>query len=670
MAKSLDLKLLRCKVIKESPLVIWDEREGVWGNLLANLGYIHIDKIDIVDEEGDVVTDWYEKRLESMKEKMLKKYPEEMSKIKTLFDAHQPFSREPLKYDFLPSEINDLLSTLDNHRANGSLDPFYYYLQSAVQAATNHSVMKASVLHNRAELDRQLEEEELKALEIHRQRSDRLIQKQQLKKTADTIDLEAQLNEKLLDELSQENVKRRKLMKQNSQGDNYTPVNEVKGERKSGGLFGVASTLFSAIMISDPDEVAKTNYFIFLEDEVVGKGSRNRSINTENDKVLSKIQSVEQTIQKKEEDVATLKQLIAASSMDFVELNKVEVSTRVKVKAEDVQLVEILVEGKEKSFMWDVGTTVADNIRDLVTAYRDNRDYHHTRARKISAQRVLDKISEISEGGKNAIVDPIKRDVELVKFLRQEKDTFSVFGLNRKASQLHAIYRQAEIQLNNRIKQTIGEVSTEAVVKMHRENTELAKKLDESKLQNQDAFQRMQELEKKQLSNVQPAAASSFDREGADEKSKKLTQQYDQTMKELHAQNAQVFKMSPQEMKVMHFSEDQLVLLDKQREQLSKTLLENQKKLAQAEERLGLLDLDEEQLGVMARIRYLEASQLARKFHLEKEFNKVGNLNGIDPKTLLNSVNTFLLVLVKELDIVLPSRSQSVEPRHGQSPSN
>ena len=670
MASSIDLKLLRCKVVNENPLVIWDDHEGVWGNLLANLGYISIDKIVIVDDEGDDVTDRYRKRLEGMKEKALKKYPNEMSKIQSLFDTHQPFSRKPLEYDFLPSEIGDLLSTLDNHRANGSLDPFYSLLQYAAQKVTNYSIWKLSVVNDRRELDIQLEEEELKALENLRQSSERLIQKQQQKKKADKIDVEAQLSGHLLHELTQEHVKRRKLMQLNSQGKIYQPVNEVKGGGKSGGLFGVASSVFSAIMTPDPAETAKSNYFAFLQDELLSKGTLNRNINTENDQVLSDIKSVEQTIQKKEKDNAALKDLVAACSMDLKELNKIEVTTgSVKARAESVQLTEIPVEGKEKSFMWNTGATVTENIRDLVTAYRDNRDYHHTRARKLSAQRVLEKISEIS-GGKDAIEDPFKRDIELVKFLRQEKDTFSVFGLNRKASQLHAIYRQADVQLNNRIKQTVGKISFEAAEKMYHENKKLAEELEESKLQNQKVSQNKQESEKIQLSDVQPVAASPSKKEDTVEKSKELTQQYEQTLKDFSTQSASLFRMTTDELKLMHSSEKQLAELDKQKEQLRRILLENQKKLAQAKEQQGLLGLDEEQLGAVARIHYLEASQLARKFHREEDFNKVTEVAKADPKILMVSVNTFLSTLARDLNISRPSKSQSVEPHQGQSPSN
>ncbi len=667
----IDVMPMVCKVVNEDPIVIWDPNKGVWDNVLANLGVNRQKELPkIIDEDGDDVTDQYRKRLLKMRERAKKDFPDIMRQIEDLSSIYKPDLFGLDKFDFLPSEIdiNELLATTDNHRANGKLSPLYYLLQYAAHQVTDTSVVKFTVLTNRENLNRQMEAEELNELENHRKRSERIIHKQQQIKNAEKIDVEAQLSELLLHELNQDTVKRRKLMLLNNNGDVYKPANEVKRDSKPGGLWGLTTSAFSAIATLDPREIAKSNYFSFLEDELVGKGAFNRGINSENARVLSKIQSVESTVQNKEKEIATVRTLIDACQQDLKELKKMEVpAASVEATAKSGQRTEILVEGKEKSFIWDEGVSVTDNVGGLVTAYLDNRDFSTTRARILSARRVLDEISKISEG-KEAIDDPIKRDIALVKFLRKEKDTFSVFGFNRKASKLHAIYRQAEAQLNNRIKHTIGEIGAEAAMKMHQENIQLKKGLEKLKLKNQKDSTSLSELQNNQQGYVQAVAASRPVKEDSVTKTKELNEQFDQSVKDLHAQNASLFKMSAEEMSLMQSSEGQIAMLDEQRVELRRNLLVNEKKLAQAEEGLRFLNLDEEQLSTVARIRYLEVSQLAKKLHREKDFNKVPDISTANPKSLMMSANSFLAVVAKDLDVTLPSKMQSAIPRDDQGP--
>lgn len=666
----IDVMPMVCRVVNQDPLVIWDPNKGVWDNVLANLGVNRREEIPkITDKECDDITDQYRKRLLKMRERINKETPDIMQQIEQLAIMHNPDSLGLDKFDFLPGEINinALLATIDNHRATGKLSPLYYLLQYAAHQITDTSVAKFTVLTDRENLNRQIEAEELNALENHRKRSERVIYKQQQKKSADKLDVEAQLSGDLLHELNQDTVKRRKLMQLNNNGDVYKPANEVKRDSKPG-LWGLTTSAFSAIATLDPREIAKSNYFSFLEDELVGKGAFNRGINSENAKVLSKIQSVGSAVQNKEKEIVTVKALIEACQQDLKELKKMEAPAgSVEVTAKSAQRTEILVEGKEKSFIWDEGVSVTDNVRGLVTAYLDNRDFSTTRARILSARRVLDEITRISEG-KGAIEDPIRRDIALVKFLRKEKDTISVFGFNRKASKLHAIYRQAEAQLNNRIKLTIGEIGAEAAMKMHQENKQLKKGLEELKLQNQKDSTSLSELQNNPQGDVQPVAASPPVKEDSVRKTKELNEQFDQSVKDLHAQNASLFRMSTEEMSRMQSSEGQIAMLDKQRVELRRTLLVNEKNLAQAEERLRFLNLDEEQLGTVARIHYLEVSQLAKKLHREKDFNKVPDISTANPKSLMMSANSFLAVVAKDLKVVLPSKALPVVPHHNQGP--
>lgn len=70
MRKAVYVKTMMCVVANKDPLVLWDERESVWNNVLANLGIVPLEEIDIVDEGMDVVTERYQKRLKSIHEKL------------------------------------------------------------------------------------------------------------------------------------------------------------------------------------------------------------------------------------------------------------------------------------------------------------------------------------------------------------------------------------------------------------------------------------------------------------------------------------------------------------------------------------------------------------------------------------------------------------------------
>ncbi len=219
MKKGINVKSLKCVIANEDPLVIWDQSAGVWNNLLANLGFISLDEIKIVDDEGDEVTERYEKRLKGLREKALKKYPEVMSQLQSLYESGPFVLMDKEKLDFLPDEINEILNKLDNQKPNGSLDPFYYILQYAIHKSTNYSIGKFQILDEKRELDRQYEEEKLKELEYFSQKSRVLIDKQKKRKVSESIDVDAQLRLRSTEDLSRDNLNRRKLINLNSLGN-------------------------------------------------------------------------------------------------------------------------------------------------------------------------------------------------------------------------------------------------------------------------------------------------------------------------------------------------------------------------------------------------------------------------------------------------------------------
>ncbi len=405
---------------------------------------------------------------------------------------------------------------------------------------------------------------------------------------------------------------------------------------------------------------------MFLKDEIAGKKRLIGSISVENDKVSREKADNDVKILEIEKENAKLRDRVEACSKNLESLSNLGSSAK-RLAPQAVTYIEISVQGKEKAFQWETSATVTDNVKRLVSSYLENSDYHHTRARKLSARKVLEKIDELTKG-ESAIEDPIKRDIELVNFLRKEKDTFSVFGFNRKESQLHAIYRQAEVQLKSRITQFIGEISIQDALKERDKNKKRTKELEVLKKENIKYSEQVQQSDQVQSErDISIAKLSSENVEGSD-KISELSVQYELTKKDLLAQNAKLFKMTSEELKVMTSSEVQLTRLDEQIPQIRRTLLENEKALAERKEQLKLLELDNEQLGTMARIQYLKVSQLARQLNREKEFSKVPDLESASPVTLMASANSFLKTLARELNVALPHQEFAVKLSQEQTP--
>lgn len=337
----------------------------------------------------------------------------------------------------------------------------------------------------------------------------------------------------------------------------------------------------------------------------------------------------------------------------------------VEAKPVEPKTIKIKVEGDEKAFNWNAGKTVTENVRELVGAYLENTDYHHTRARKSSAQKVLDKIRELSEGEK-AISDPLRRDAALVEFLRGQKDTFSVFGFNRKESQLHAIYRQAEVQLKNRVEQSFGTNIVEAM-EIAKNNKELERELASLKKINQKFSTPIDRSEQEQrpADSARPMTASA--EKGGSQDSKVFEREHQQILGELHAQNAKQFTMSSEELGIVTSSEAQLVQLDAQKADLRRALIERQKEVAGWKEELNMLNMGGEQLLIKARILYLETSQLAKKLGRENDFNKHPEWERADSNILMLTVTRFLKNLARELSqdgglVVTPPRDSESPP--------
>ncbi|MDX1920198.1 MAG: hypothetical protein SFU25_05620, partial [Candidatus Caenarcaniphilales bacterium] len=514
-----------------------------------------------------------------MRDRLERRHPEILKKINVLLEKNPAIFNDKSILNFLPAEIFVVLSEFDNQEPTGKINPVYFLLQFAVHKVTDFSFEIAETLRRRKELDRQIEEQELKRLIYHGQRNSRLIEKaKEIKKSA-SIDTNKKLREQLHQDRRDDLSKRRELLEKNKQGQPYQPVNEASQLRNSEGTAWTIFKILTGGAIQDPSVAAKANYFTFLQDEIVGKNKLNRAIKDMATKASEVVETIKSDINTKIVENGRLQSKIRECEEILGRIKSIEnlELTGKSVEAKPVQqrTIKIKVEGNEKAFDWSTGKTVAENVRELVGAYLQNQDYHHTRVRKLSAKRVLDKIRELSEG-QNAISDPIERDKALVNFLRREKNSFSVFGFNRKESQLHAIYRQAEVQLKDRVEQSFGTDIVKAI-EIAKGNNELIKQLAKLKEINRKSSEPINRPEQMQQLADRASANLGAKEKGGSEDSKDFESEYQQILGELHKQNAKQFKMSSEELLLMTSSEDQLVCLDKQKVELRRDLLEKQK---------------------------------------------------------------------------------------------